>query len=110
MKIQQKPKNIQVFQKFMIEISTISTTIDHKKKKLDPISSIFKIQSITKTKAGTNGKQTKINQDVAIVENNLPLGVRLYCVCDGHGLNGHLVSGFIKQSLVSTCTSYQEKS
>ena len=60
------------------------------------------MHSVTKTKAGTNGKQTKINQDIAIVENTLPHGVKLFCVCDGHGLNGHLVSAFIKQHLVST--------
>lgn len=28
-------------------------------------------------------------------------GLKLYCVCDGHGLNGHLVSAFIKIHLIS---------
>lgn len=54
-----------------------------------------------RTKAGLNGRQTKINQDIAIVEEKLPHGLKLYCVCDGHGLNGHLVSAFIKGALIS---------
>lgn len=32
-----------------------------------PIVSIFKSQAVFKTKAGTNGSQTKTNQDIAIV-------------------------------------------
>ena len=90
----------------MVEFSTasLSATLEpsSKKKKLIPIQSSFRIQEIIKTRAGTNGKQNKINQDIAIVENTLPHGVKLYCVCDGHGLNGHLVSAFIKQFLIST--------
>lgn len=82
----------------------MSATLDatNKKKKLLPLSHPFKSQIVIKTKAGTNGNQTKINQDIAIVDTNLPYGVKLYCVCDGHGLNGHLVSAFIKQCLLST--------
>jgi serine/threonine protein phosphatase PrpC len=56
---------------------------------------------VTKTKAGTTGKQTKINQDIAIAETKLLFGLKLFCVCDGHGLNGHLVSAFIKANLIS---------
>ena len=55
-----------------------------------------------KSKAGTNGKQTKINQDIGIVEMKMPFGIKLFGVCDGHGLNGHLVSAFIKANLLST--------
>ena len=67
-----------------------------KKKKLIPLLQIpQKPTFIIKTKAGTNGLQTKINQDIAIVE-SFQHGVKLYCVCDGHGLNGHKVSAFIK--------------
>ena len=67
------------------------------------------MQAVTKTKAGTNGKQTKINQDIAIIETALPHGVKLFCVCDGHGLNGHLVSAFIKNHLISKYMSNKEK-
>ncbi|CAK59228.1 unnamed protein product (macronuclear) [Paramecium tetraurelia] len=55
-----------------------------------------------RTKAGCQiNKATKINQDSAIVcpkilEN---IGYKLFAVSDGHGLNGHLVSNFIKQTL-----------
>ncbi|CAD8192683.1 unnamed protein product [Paramecium pentaurelia] len=55
-----------------------------------------------RTKAGCQiNKATKINQDSAIIcpkilEN---IGYKLFAVSDGHGLNGHLVSNFIKQAL-----------
>ncbi|CAD8198601.1 unnamed protein product [Paramecium octaurelia] len=55
-----------------------------------------------RTKAGCQiNKATKINQDSGIVcpkilEN---IGYKLFAVSDGHGLNGHLVSNFIKQTL-----------
>jgi hypothetical protein len=38
-----------------------------KKKKLIPITQTFRSQAVVKTKAGTNGNQTKINQDIAII-------------------------------------------
>lgn len=81
----------------------MSATLDatNRKKKLLPLSHPFKSQIAVKTKAGTNGNQIKTNQDIAIIETNLPHSVRLYCVCDGHGLNGHLVSAFIKHNLIS---------
>ena len=78
------------------------------KKKLIPIQKSFKLHGAIRTKAGTNGKQIKINQDIAIVESALPHGVKLYCVCDGHGLNGHLVSAFIKANLLSKYISNKE--
>jgi serine/threonine protein phosphatase PrpC len=81
-----------------------------KKKKLVPILQPFRSQVVFKTKAGTNGNQTKINQDIAIIETGLPHGVKLYCVCDGHGLNGHVVSAFIKQNLISTQLYIKRKS
>ena len=67
------------------------------------------MQYIVKTKAGTTGKQTKVNQDVAIIDTKLPFGLKLFCVCDGHGLNGHIVSGFIKTHLISTFVAKKEK-
>lgn len=75
-----------------------------------PISQTFRSQVVVKTKAGTNGNQTKINQDIAITESALPHGVKLYCVCDGHGLNGHLVSAYIKLNLISTSLYIKRKS
>ena len=54
-----------------------------------------------RTKAGCNGKKTKINQDAILCETKLPHGVKLFCVADGHGLNGHHVSDFIRTELVS---------
>ncbi len=38
-----------------------------KKLKLSPLDKTIKIHAITKTKAGANGKQQKINQDIAII-------------------------------------------
>ena len=87
-----------------LEVST------KKKNKLQPIKAPYKMHHVTKTKAGSNGKQTKINQDIAIIETKLPFGLKLFCVCDGHGLNGHLVSSFIRTHLISkTYISNKEK-
>lgn len=48
--------------------NSMSQTVEmSKKKKLTPIRKTFKMESVVKTKAGTNGKQQKINQDIAIV-------------------------------------------
>lgn len=42
----------------------------------------------------------KINQDAYIlVENFMKLGRYLFGVCDGHGINGHFVSDFVKEIL-----------
>ena len=59
------------------------------------------MNSYFKTKAGSNGKATKINQDTILIDTKLHFGLKVYCVCDGHGLNGHHVSAFIKAELVS---------
>lgn len=72
-----------------------------KSKKLEPLQKVNRIHYVTKTKAGTTGKQTKINQDVALVELKLPFGLKLFGVFDGHGLNGHSVSAYIKVHLIS---------
>lgn len=72
-----------------------------KKRRLQPLKH-DKIRSAYKTKAGTNGNQVKINQDAVIIDTKLPHDLKIYCVCDGHGLNGHLVSSFIRVQLIST--------
>ena len=46
---------------------------------------------------------------MAIVETKLPFGLKLFAVCDGHGLNGHVVSSFIKTHLVSKNIINKEK-
>ena len=79
------------------------------RRKLMPIKSV-NYPYVVRTKAGTTGKQTKINQDVAIIEEKFPHGIKLYCVCDGHGLNGHLVTAFIKTSLISRSEYIKRKS
>lgn len=62
-----------------------------------------------KTKAGTSGKQTKINQDIAIADGKFPFGIKVFGICDGHGLNGHLVSAYIKSHLISNiCIKWRE--
>ena len=55
----------------------------------------------TRSKPGSSGKQPKTNQDTIIVNQDLPTGIKLFGVCDGHGLNGHLVSAYIQCHLVS---------
>lgn len=87
-----------------------SVTLDSptKKNRLTPLKS-QNYQFVVRTKAGTNGKQTKINQDIAIVEEKLLHHIKLYCICDGHGINGHLVTAFIKNVLISNNISYKEK-
>ncbi|KAM3139175.1 hypothetical protein pb186bvf_008773 [Paramecium bursaria] len=55
-----------------------------------------------RTKPGCLPNKTiKTNQDSAITfpSNIEQLGYNLVAICDGHGLNGHLVSQFIKQAL-----------
>lgn len=42
----------------------------------------------------------KINQDLDIVTQKLPFGIKLFCICDGHGTNGHLVTAFIRKKLL----------
>jgi serine/threonine protein phosphatase PrpC len=71
-----------------------------KKKKLQPLKQ-ERIKFSFKTKAGSNGNQTKINQDAAVMDVKMAHGLKMFCVCDGHGLNGHLVSAFIRVQLVS---------
>ena len=57
-----------------------------------------------KTRPGAlPGKPVKTNQDSYIIKHNL-LGnpeYGFYCVCDGHGLHGHLVSSYVKKLLPS---------
>lgn len=74
-----------------------------KTNKLEPLPAQrhAKLTYAVKTKAGTNGKQAKTNQDIALVDVKLPFGVKLFGVCDGHGVNGHVVSAFIKSHLLS---------
>lgn len=49
------------------------------------------------------GNVTKTNQDVYIALPSFASSKDRYFfgVCDGHGINGHLVSGYIKQNLPS---------
>jgi serine/threonine protein phosphatase PrpC len=68
---------------------------------LDPLTNNLFIFS-AKSKAGSTGKQIKVNQDIAFASQKLAEGVKAFVVCDGHGLNGHLVSAFIKSRLLST--------
>jgi hypothetical protein len=87
-----------------------STTLEFSNKKtniLEPINGnvsggqLVQFKTAMKTKAGTNGKQLKVNQDTAFIEQRLQFGLKCYCVCDGHGLNGHTVSAFIKTHMIS---------
>jgi len=82
-----------------------------KKLKLQPVMH-EKVKHSFKTKAGSSGNRAKINQDSIVIDTKLPYGIKIFCVCDGHGLNGHLVSGFIRTQLISTCfiKTYKRKS
>ena len=45
-------------------------------------------------------KKDKINQDTYIIIENFMMNDRyLFGVCDGHGVNGHFVSEFVKEIL-----------
>jgi len=45
-------------------------------------------------------KKDKINQDAFIIIENFMMKNRyLFGVCDGHGVNGHFVSEFVKEIL-----------
>ncbi|CAK67434.1 unnamed protein product (macronuclear) [Paramecium tetraurelia] len=62
------------------------------------------LKFVHKTKAGCQvNKQTKTNQDAAIVfpSNIESQNYGLVGICDGHGVNGHFVSDLIKQRLPS---------
>ena len=57
-----------------------------------------------KTRAGAlPGNVVKTNQDSYIVHTNFcqMREAAFYAICDGHGVNGHLVSGFVKEVLPS---------
>lgn len=85
-------------------VGTHSATLEvntTKKARLEPLTKSHKVHYVCRTKAGTTGKQAKVNQDIAITETRFPFGIKLFCVCDGHGLNGHLVSAFLKTHLIS---------
>lgn len=52
----------------------------------------------------------KTNQDTYIcIPNFLREGMSLYGVCDGHGVNGHFVSDFIKEILPENIEYYAIK-
>ena len=56
-----------------------------------------------KTRVGaTAGRNKKENQDSFIIHQNLQgiNGCYLFAVCDGHGVNGHHVSRYLKRNLV----------
>lgn len=85
-------------------VNTLSMTLEHgKKARLEPLNAPKqdRLAVSSRTKAGSIGKKTKINQDAIIAETKLPHGVKLFCIADGHGLNGHHVSDFIRVELVS---------
>jgi serine/threonine protein phosphatase PrpC len=54
-----------------------------------------------KTRQGFIPSQAKPNQDSFISVKNLSgiEGLWMFGVCDGHGINGHLVSDFVKKNL-----------
>lgn len=53
------------------------------------------------------GNITKTNQDVYIAIPSFANSKEksYFAVCDGHGVNGHFVSGYIKQHLPSNLTN-----
>ena len=71
MSISEPRKNIVVFiiKNLEMSVNSLSTTLDatKKKQKLLPLRTAFRRHAVSKTKAGSNGKQTKINQDIAII-------------------------------------------
>ena len=58
------------------------------------------------TRAGTfNSGKTKINQDSYIILNNIfKLNFDILAIMDGHGMNGHLVSQYLKKKIIKTFT------
>ena len=69
-----------------------------------PYSANFITRCIYKTRVGSMyGKNKKDNQDSFIIHNKLlgNLSNYLFSVCDGHGLNGHLVSRHLKHTFPS---------
>lgn len=57
------------------------------------------------TEAGIIGNKRKTNQDYPILKFDLPHNVNIIGVCDGHGINGHFISTFINQKLISNLTN-----
>jgi hypothetical protein len=84
-----------------VEDKRVLTVEVQRTKLLDPLMNKSFIHS-AKSKAGSTGKQTKTNQDVAFASQKMMEGMKAFVVCDGHGTNGHLVSGYIKSHLLST--------
>ena len=64
-----------------------------------------------KSKAGAlPGKPQKTNQDAFIIKKTLldNPNYGFYSVCDGHGINGHFVSDFVKKTLPSNFKFFPE--
>lgn len=62
-----------------------------------------------KTQAGKKeGGITKINQDAILIETNINniKSFNIFGMLDGHGMNGHLVSNFVSDYIVSSLKSY----
>ena len=57
------------------------------------------------------GNPYKQNQDAYVLVPNMlgQLGLHFFSVCDGHGLNGHHVSQYIKEALPATLEKMLEK-
>lgn len=51
------------------------------------------------------GNPNKPNQDAYVLVPNMlgQLGLHFFSVCDGHGINGHHVSAYIKENLPRKC-------
>ena len=63
------------------------------------------------SKAGFSNGVLKTNQDNYIVKLNLnnKKDRSLFAICDGHGVQGHLVSTFVKNTIIKKMESTLEK-
>jgi serine/threonine protein phosphatase PrpC len=72
----------------------------------------FISRCLYKTRVGqVNGRNKKENQDSFIIHSNLENNPScyLFSVCDGHGVNGHQVSRYLKKSFVSEFEKFLKK-
>ena len=98
--------NIKLFNKNEPELRPLNIQI----KKLKNINNdIFKISWSGKSKAGKDkNKNIKINQDAFRVCENINniKNFNIYILCDGHGRDGHYVSKYITENIISMISSH----
>lgn len=98
-----KPKHTKTKSQENIKMSPLEwgqLLAEHSKNKNKPALNLISKYAFCNRKGMAVDKKDKVNQDSYIIIENFMMKDRyLFGVCDGHGVNGHFVSDFIKEIL-----------